>query len=208
MSSSSSKRRSILSPVTNVGPQAPVNASSSAKVSDNSILTGTHSITIQSESVIHPRARLESTSGSILVGRRCIVHERTHVGSTDGDESSGGVVLGDHVTVETGSVIEAGGTEIGEGTVVGVRARIGKGAQVGKVCPSGVEFSRGMPQLTKYALELHDHAAVYRQAGRDHSRFYRHILERSAEDGQAWCHGAAAPGPGRPCGSIEETDSE
>ncbi|KAL2755525.1 hypothetical protein ACRALDRAFT_2084753, partial [Sodiomyces alcalophilus JCM 7366] len=131
---SSSKRRSILSPISNAGPQAPVNASSSAKVSDNSILTGTHSITIQSESVIHPRARLESTSGSILVGRRCIVHERTHVGSTDGDETSGGVVLGDYVTVESGSVVEAGGTEIGEGTVVGVKARIGRGAKVGKNC--------------------------------------------------------------------------
>ncbi|KAH7347184.1 trimeric LpxA-like protein [Plectosphaerella cucumerina] len=132
--STSSKRRSILPPVSNSGPQAPVNASSSSKISDNSILTGSHSITIQSESIVHPRAKLESTSGSVLVGRRCIIHERTHIGATDGDESSGGVALGDYVTVEVGSVIEAGGTDIGEGTVVGVRARIGRGAVIGKNC--------------------------------------------------------------------------
>lgn len=132
--STSSKRRSIIPAVSNAGPQAPVNASSSAKISDNSILTGEHSITIQSESVIHPRAKLESTNGGIFVGRRCIIHERAHIGATDGDESGGGVTLGDYVTIEVGSVVESGGTDIGEGTVVGIHARIGRGAVLGKVC--------------------------------------------------------------------------
>ncbi|KAM9878976.1 dynactin 6 [Verticillium dahliae] len=133
MSSTTSKRRSIIPPVSSSGPQAPLNASSSSKISDNSILTGSHSITVQSETIIHPRARLESVSGSIYVGRRCIIHERTHIGLTDGDEGSGGVTLGDYVTVEVGTVIEAGGTDIGDGTVVGVRSRIGSGAVIGKV---------------------------------------------------------------------------
>ncbi|EGY14288.1 hypothetical protein VD0002_g2073 [Verticillium dahliae] len=134
MSSTTSKRRSIIPPVSSSGPQAPLNASSSSKISDNSILTGSHSITVQSETIIHPRARLESVSGSIYVGRRCIIHERTHIGLTDGDEGSGGVTLGDYVTVEVGTVIEAGGTDIGDGTVVGVRSRIGSGAVIGKNC--------------------------------------------------------------------------
>ena len=41
--------------------------------------------------------------------------------------------MGDYVVIETSSIIEAGGTEIGEGTVVEVGCRIGSGARIGKV---------------------------------------------------------------------------
>ncbi|KAM0331396.1 hypothetical protein ACHAQA_003069 [Verticillium albo-atrum] len=178
MSSGTSKRRSIIPPVSNSGPQAPLNASSSSKISDNSILTGSHSITVQSESIIHPRAKLESTSGSIYVGRRCIIHERTHIGLSDGDEGSGGVTLGDYVTVEVGTVIEAGGTDIGDGTVVGIRSRIGRGAIVGKNCTitpqsiikagenipdSTVVFSNGRRRTDKRDMTELRHKAQARQ---------------------------------------------
>ncbi|KAG6192567.1 hypothetical protein E4U27_002734 [Claviceps purpurea] len=132
-----SKRHSILPAIDRSGPKPPVNFSSSLTISDNAILQGTHSITIQSESIIHPRARLESHSGSILIGRRCIVHERTHIGARPADPGtarSGGVVLGDYVVVEVGTVIEAGDTQVGEGTTLQVGCKIGSGAKIGRNC--------------------------------------------------------------------------
>lgn len=132
----SSKRHSILPAIDRSGPKPSVNFSSSLTISDNAILQGTHSITMQSESVIHPRARFESHLGSILVGRRCIIHERAHIGARPENiagAGTGGVVLGDYVIVEVGSRIEAGDTEIGEGTTVQVGSRIGSGAKIGKV---------------------------------------------------------------------------
>lgn len=132
--SSSNKRHSILPPIDKAGPRPPVNFSSSLTISDNAILVGTHSITIQSETVVHPRARLESMAGSVLVGRRCIMQERSVLGAAPATGSSGGVVLGDYVTIDVAAVVEGGGTEIGEGTSVGIGSRIGGGAKIGKVC--------------------------------------------------------------------------
>ncbi|TDZ17091.1 Dynactin subunit 6 [Colletotrichum sidae] len=131
---SSNKRRSMLPAVSQTGPRPPVNFSSSLTVSDSAILVGTHSITIQSETVLHPRSKLESTNGSILIGRRCIIHERTHIGAVGNDDAAGGISIGDYVTIEVGSVIEAGGTDIGPDTVVGIRSQIGHGAVIGKNC--------------------------------------------------------------------------
>ncbi|KAK0376499.1 transferase hexapeptide domain-containing protein [Colletotrichum limetticola] len=131
---SSNKRHSMLPAVSNQGPRPPVSFSSSLTVADSAILVGTHSITIQSESVLHPRSKLETTNGSILIGRRCIIHERAHIGKVGNDDASGGISLGDYVTVEVGATIESGGTDIGTDTVVGVRSRIGHGAVIGKNC--------------------------------------------------------------------------
>ncbi|KAH7312191.1 trimeric LpxA-like protein [Stachybotrys elegans] len=133
----SSKRHSILPAIDRSGPKPPVSLSSSLTISENAILQGTHSITMQSESVVHPRCRFESSLGSILVGRRCIIHERAHIGAQPQDPSAakpGGVTLGDYVMVEVGSIIEAGDTEIGEGTIIQVGSRVGSGAKIGKHC--------------------------------------------------------------------------
>lgn len=132
----SSKRHSILPAVDRSGPKPPTIFSSSLTISDNAVLKGTHSINIQAESVVHPRCQLESNLGSILIGRRCLIHERTHIGARPEDLATarpGGVALGEYVVVEAGSVIEAGGTDIGEGTVIQVGSRIGSGAKIGKV---------------------------------------------------------------------------
>lgn len=133
----SSKRHSAQPAVDRTGPKPPVNFSSSLTISDNASLQGTHSITMQSETVIHPRCKLESYMGSILIGRRCIVQERAHIGARPHDANSarpGGVVLGDYVVVEACSVIEAGDTDIGEGTTLHAGSRIGSGAKIGKHC--------------------------------------------------------------------------
>src|SRR5690606_36882332 len=125
--SSSNKRNSMLPPVAQHGPKPPVKLSSSLTISDSAILTGTHSIIIMSESVVHPRCRLESVSGGLLIGKRVIIHERTHIGASPsrGHGDGGGVNIGDYATVEAGSVVEAGGTDIGEGTTIGLGSRIG-----------------------------------------------------------------------------------
>lgn len=139
---SSNKRHSILPPLKDSGPKAPVRFSSSLIIAESAILTGTHLITLRTESLIHPRAKIESAAGPVDVGKRCIVQERTHVGAVplgaavnpgEGPENTTGVVLNDYVTIQACAVVEAGGTVVGEGSVVGVGARIGKGAVVGEV---------------------------------------------------------------------------
>lgn len=132
----SSKRHSILPAVDRSGPKPPVHFSSTLTISDNAILQGSHSITMQGETVVHPRSRFESNFGSILIGRRCLIHERTHIGARPSDMTQGkpgGIVIGDYVIIEVGSVIEAGGTEIGAGCTIQVGSKIGSGAKIGKV---------------------------------------------------------------------------
>ncbi|PSR79958.1 trimeric LpxA-like protein [Coniella lustricola] len=138
--SASSKRHSILPPLKDAGPRAPIRFSSSLTIADSAILTGVYTITLRTESLVHPRAKLESRIGPVDVGKRCIVQERTHVG-VFADAIVGnyhgehlGVTLGDYVTVQAGAVLEAGGTVVGEGSLVGVGARIGRGAKIGEWC--------------------------------------------------------------------------
>ncbi|KAI1490217.1 trimeric LpxA-like protein [Biscogniauxia mediterranea] len=134
---SSSKRQSIL-PRVQSGPKAPVNFSSTITIADSAILTGNHTINISAESVVHPRAKLDSSNGRITIGRRCIVHERTSIGAASADprpsESRDGVYIHDYATIEVNAVIESGGTKIGEGCHVGVGCKIGKGAKLGMHC--------------------------------------------------------------------------
>ncbi|KAL2261083.1 hypothetical protein VTK26DRAFT_4718 [Humicola hyalothermophila] len=155
----SSKRHSILPPVSQAGPKPPVHFSSSITIADSALLSGTHQISVHSESVIHPRARLDSHLGRVSVGRRCLVYERAHLGaapagpsgaanpgpgigaaSGDGGDTGGGGVavvavrLEDYVVVEVGATVEGGETVLGEGTTVGVGARVGAGAVIGKYC--------------------------------------------------------------------------
>ncbi|KAF3761606.1 trimeric LpxA-like protein [Cryphonectria parasitica EP155] len=135
---SATKRHSILPPLRDSGPKAPVRFSSSLVIADSAILTGTHTITLRTESLVHPRAKIESQIGPIDVGKRCIVQERTHVGAAGSvgvaaDEAQG-VTIYDYCTVQAGAVVEAGGTVVGEGTLVGVGARVGRGARIGNWC--------------------------------------------------------------------------
>ncbi|KAK1836704.1 trimeric LpxA-like protein [Podospora conica] len=117
-------------------PIPPIEFSSSALISESAQLIGTFPVTLSSESVIHPRARIEAQAGSVHVGRRCIVHERAVVGAVgaSGRVVAVGVKLGDYVTVETGATVEAGDTAVGEGTTVGAGTVVGAGAKVGKHC--------------------------------------------------------------------------
>lgn len=138
--SSHHKRHSILPPIAQAGPKAPVRFSSTLTIADSAVLSGSHIIQIRSESVVHPRAKIESLSGSIDIGKRCVVHERTHIGAAGEHvrrhiETANAVTILDYCTIEVAATVEAGGTVIGEGTVVGVGSRIGSGAVIGRVGP-------------------------------------------------------------------------
>ena len=104
----------------------------SATIADTAVLTGTYPIVIGGNTVIHPRAKLNSTYGSVTVGERCIVHEKASIGISSTTETKDpGVKLAEDVVVEATAVVEA--TEVGKGTVVEVGARVGIGAVVGQV---------------------------------------------------------------------------
>lgn len=151
--SAHSKRHSILPPLKDSGPKAPIRFSSSLIIADSAILTGIYTITLRTESLVHPRAKLESRIGPVDVGKRCIVQERTHVG-VFADAIVGnhhgehlGVTLGDYATVQACAVIEAGGTVVGEGSVVGVGARVGQGAKIGEVSDTITKISYVLPDV-------------------------------------------------------------
>ena len=160
----SSKRNSMLPPQAHHGPKAPVKLSSSLTISDSAVLTGHYPIIISSESVVHPRCRIESLAGNLTVGKRCIIHERTHIGAPPASDQAGDVKLADYVTVEAGAVIEAGGTEVGEGSVIGIGAKVGAGAKIGKVSWH-TGLSEVLPMIVLTTAELHDNTQEY-----NHSR--------------------------------------
>ena len=117
--------------------------SSHVVMADNVYVVGTYPVTISSDTVVHPRARLDAKNGPVNIGRRCIVEERAVVGGGGTSQSAnmptpeGSVTLGDYVSVETGAVLEAGAV-VGQGSVVGARSQIGSGAIIGRVSSSSL----------------------------------------------------------------------
>ncbi|KAG4443824.1 hypothetical protein IFR05_000724 [Cadophora sp. M221] len=129
----SSKRASMMPPP----PKPPTKLSSSLVIAEQTALAGTHLITLGSNTVIHPRTKLNSGYAPISVGSNCIISERSQIGlqSDPPEDDEYGVVIENGVVVEVGATVEA--RRIGEGSVIEVNARIGKGAVVGKHCKIG-----------------------------------------------------------------------
>ena len=160
------------------GPKPPVKFSSSIAVADSALLTGTHSIVISSESVVHPRAKLNSAYGRIIVGRRCILDERCLLGASSlepvEDDTRDGVVLGDYVTVEVGAIIESGETVIGDGCVLGAGSQVKKGAQLGKVLTR--KFSGLYVMLLTKPQELYTDSKEHRTSRRNCARLHGNLF--------------------------------
>ncbi|KAL2075794.1 hypothetical protein VTL71DRAFT_737 [Oculimacula yallundae] len=129
----STKRQSMMPPA----PKPPTKLSSSLVIAEQAALTGTHLITLGSNTVIHPRTKLNSLYAPITVGNNCIISERGQIGlqSDPPEDEEYGVVIENGVVVEVGATVEA--RRIGEGSVIEVNAKIGKGAIVGKHCKVG-----------------------------------------------------------------------
>lgn len=126
---SSSKRASTMP----LAPKPPTSLASSLIIADNASLTGTHLITLGSNSVVHPRARLSSVYAPITIGSNCILSERCSIGyqSAPLENKGDGVVIENGVIVEVGATIEA--EKVGEGCLIEVNARVGKSVVLGKV---------------------------------------------------------------------------
>ncbi|RDL39654.1 uncharacterized protein BP5553_03994 [Venustampulla echinocandica] len=127
---SSSKRASMMP----AAPKPPTFLASTLIIADQASLTGTHLITLGSNTVVHPRTKLNSTYASITIGNNCILSERSMIGlqsEATGNENEG-VLIENGVVVEVGATVEA--LSIGEGCLIEINARIGKGAVLGKLC--------------------------------------------------------------------------
>ncbi|CZR57123.1 uncharacterized protein PAC_07012 [Phialocephala subalpina] len=130
----SNKRQSMMPPA----PKPPTSLSSSIVIAEHASLTGTKLIMIGSNTVIHPRAKLNSAYAPITIGSTCIISERSQIGilkEPEDEEEAEPVVIENGVVVEVGAIVEA--RRVGEGSVIEVNARIGKGAVLGKHCKIG-----------------------------------------------------------------------
>lgn len=114
-------------------PKPPTSLASSLIIAEHASLTGTHLITLGSNTVVHPRARFSSAHAPINVGSSCIICERSSIGfqSEAAANERQGVVIENGVVIEVGALVEA--KTVGEGTIIEVQAKIGKGAVLGRV---------------------------------------------------------------------------
>ena len=125
--------------------KSPTTISSSAVISETATLTGRHHITIGSNTVIHPRCKILSNNGPVIIGSGCIISERSVVGLSispaerlsEKDESLQ-IVIGDSVVIEIGAKVEA--RIVDEGSCIGVNSHVSPGVVIGKV---------GIPSFTK-----------------------------------------------------------
>ena len=62
-------------------PRAPVTVHPTATIADAVVFQGTHPIAIGAETIIHPRARIYSFDGPVIIGERCIISEKSIIGS-------------------------------------------------------------------------------------------------------------------------------
>ncbi|KAF3164277.1 hypothetical protein TWF788_001225 [Orbilia oligospora] len=109
-------------------PLPPLSIDPTAVLSDAISFSGTYPVTIGANSVLHPRCKLNSTEGPIVIGSNCIVSERTQLIAPDID----GLVLGNYVHVEVNCHIQA--ARIGDATSIEVGTKLGKGSCIGDNC--------------------------------------------------------------------------
>jgi len=116
-------------------PRPPLKVDPTAHVADKASITGTFPISIAASAVVHPYARLTSTSGPIEIGEGAVVWERAIVGEGAAGESGDAerkTTLGRYVVIEAGASIGAG-AHIGERSVVEVGAKVGVGCAISEV---------------------------------------------------------------------------
>ena len=127
----------------------PIAPHPSATIADSVIFQGTHPITIDAESVIHPRARIYSFDGAVRIGRGVVVGEKCVLGTPPGsgstdlgvDEGQAGmedktIQISNYTMVSPQSALHAG-VVLEEAVIVDTLVTVGRGARVGghtKIC--------------------------------------------------------------------------
>ncbi|KAL2812535.1 trimeric LpxA-like protein [Aspergillus granulosus] len=143
------------SPSSSPKPAAPpITASSSATIAESAIFQGTHPVTIGRSTIIHPRARIYTFSGPVVIGSECIISEKSVIGTAPGTIGSttgsgngsedGAIQISSNVTVGPMATISAGVT-IHSGVIVETAAIINRGVEIGshtKIC-ARCEISAG-----------------------------------------------------------------
>ncbi|KAG9239049.1 trimeric LpxA-like protein [Amylocarpus encephaloides] len=158
---SSSKRVSTAP----AAPKSPTVLAPTLVIGEHAVLTGTYLITLGSNTVVHPRTKLNSTYAPITIGNNCIISERSIIG-LQSPGSDQGMTIENGVVVEVGAIVEA--KSIGEGSIIEVNAKIGKHAVLGKHCKIGpmcevgeheivpdftVLFGNGMRRIDRSGVE-------------------------------------------------------
>ncbi|EPE27762.1 Trimeric LpxA-like enzyme [Glarea lozoyensis ATCC 20868] len=116
-------------------PKPPTSLSPTLTIAEHASLVGSYLITLGANTVVHPRAKLNSTYGPITVGSNCIISERSMIGLQGRGADGEGVVIEDGVIVEVGATVES--KVIGEGCVIEVNAKVGRGSLLGTHCKIG-----------------------------------------------------------------------
>ena len=120
-------------------PKAPTSLSPDCVIADTAVLTGTHLISIGANAIIHPRARIVSTHGPVIIGEGCIISEKAVVGlptsaedpTPDTDPSIQSIELDRDVVVEPSATVQGG--KVGEGSLLEAGSKVCAGAVLGKV---------------------------------------------------------------------------
>ncbi|OJI91363.1 hypothetical protein ASPTUDRAFT_113064 [Aspergillus tubingensis CBS 134.48] len=143
--------------------RTPITAHPSATISESLLIQGSHPISIGASTIIHPRARIYSYEGPVIIGNGCIISEKSVIGSapttststTSTTSTSSGIASKDEgsilpirisnsVTIGPGAQILPG-AHIHSASCVEARAVIGRRSVVGSHCRvcAGVEVADG-----------------------------------------------------------------
>ncbi|KAF9885207.1 hypothetical protein FE257_000658 [Aspergillus nanangensis] len=86
--SSSQSSSASPSPSPSPTPRAPVTIHPTATIADTAIFHGTHPISIGAGTIVHPRARIYSYEGPVIIGENCIISEKVSIGAPPPSPSS------------------------------------------------------------------------------------------------------------------------
>ena len=114
-------------------PKPPANLAPTCVISDAAVLIGIHPITIGANAVLHPRSKINSTFGPVIIGPGCIICERGSVGllqEADSTVKEPAVELQENVILEPAAIVEA--AQVGTGSVLEAGSKAGVGAVIGK----------------------------------------------------------------------------
>lgn len=118
-------KRSSAAASAQLAAKPPCQIHASAVVAEKASITGSHTVELGENTVVHPHATIKAENGKVIIGQNSIIYETAVVGG------EGDIKIGDGVVIESGAIVEA--KSIGDGTIIEVKVKIGRGATLGKV---------------------------------------------------------------------------